>query len=85
MDRLTLIGLTACFMLIAMGVSLNWNKLTNQYKPHDRIVIEAQNGIKAGDRIAQIRVERVWDTEFVEVKELSETERGTGGIGSTGQ
>lgn len=41
--------------------------------------------IVKGDRIAQIRVERVIDTNFIEVPELSVTERGTGGFGSTGK
>lgn len=37
-----------------------------------------------GDRVAQIYFDRVLDIDFVEVKELSETERGAGGFGSTG-
>lgn len=39
--------------------------------------------IKAGTRIAQMTIYRVPETEFIEVKELSETKR-TGGFGSTG-
>lgn len=39
--------------------------------------------IKAGMRIAQMTIYRVPETEFVEVEELSETER-AGGFGSTG-
>lgn len=39
--------------------------------------------IKAGMRIAQMTIYRVPETEFVEVEELSETER-KGGFGSTG-
>lgn len=41
--------------------------------------------IKAGDRIAQMLIERNEEFEFVQVDELSETERGTGGFGSTGK
>lgn len=41
--------------------------------------------ISAGDRIAQIELQEVVPTEIVEVSELSETERGTGGLGSTGK
>lgn len=37
-----------------------------------------------GDRIAQIYFERVNDVEFEEVDNLSDTERGEGGFGSTG-
>lgn len=40
--------------------------------------------ISKGDRIAQIRLEKVLDIEFIEVEELSDTKRGTGGFGSTG-
>lgn len=40
--------------------------------------------IPAGSRIAQFIVEEKIDTTFNEVDELDETERGTGGFGSTG-
>lgn len=40
--------------------------------------------IKAGDRIAQIVLNKVEQIEWVEVDELSETDRGLGGFGSTG-
>jgi dUTP pyrophosphatase len=38
---------------------------------------------KVGDRIGQIYLEEVIPIEFEEVDELSDTERGTGGFGST--
>ena len=41
--------------------------------------------INMGDRIAQIRLIRSMDIEFEEVEELSRTERGEGGFGSTGR
>lgn len=40
--------------------------------------------IQAGERIAQMILRKKYDAELVEVDELSETERGTGGFGSTG-
>ena len=40
--------------------------------------------VKKGNRIAQAMIVPYPKVEFVEVDELSETERGTGGIGSTG-
>jgi dUTP pyrophosphatase len=40
--------------------------------------------IKKGDRICQLVVQQVEDFSIVEVDELSETERGVGGFGSTG-
>ena len=40
--------------------------------------------LKAGDRICQLVVQRVEDMPIIESDTLSETERGTGGFGSTG-
>lgn len=40
--------------------------------------------IKAGERIAQMVIARHEQGEFVEVEELDDTERGTGGYGHTG-
>ncbi len=40
--------------------------------------------IKAGDRIAQCYLEKKIPFKFVNVDELSETKRGSGGFGSTG-
>jgi dUTP pyrophosphatase len=40
--------------------------------------------IRRGDRIAQMVIAAVPDIALVEVDELEETERGTGGFGSTG-
>ena len=40
--------------------------------------------VRAGDRIAQARIEKVEKVEFELAEELSVTERGQGGIGSTG-
>ena len=41
--------------------------------------------IKPGDRIAQLVLTPYIPMNFIEVKELEETERGTGGFGSTGE
>lgn len=41
--------------------------------------------IKAGDRIAQLVIAPVIRAEIVEAEELSDTIRGAGGFGSTGQ
>ncbi len=40
---------------------------------------------RVGDRVAQGFIEQVIPVEFEEVKELSETVRGTGGFGHTGK
>ena len=41
--------------------------------------------IKPGDRVAQALILPIPQVSFLEVDALSETERGTGGFGSTGQ
>lgn len=41
--------------------------------------------VKHGDRIAQAMIIPVPDINFIEVDDLTETERGAGGFGSTGQ
>lgn len=42
-------------------------------------------GIKDGDRICQMVINRVEQAEFIEVEELGVTDRGTGGFGHTGK
>ncbi|MBQ0003579.1 MAG: dUTP diphosphatase [Treponema sp.] len=41
--------------------------------------------VKNGDRICQMKIQKAEQFEFVAVDELSETERGTKGFGSTGK
>jgi dUTP pyrophosphatase len=41
--------------------------------------------IEKGDRIGQLVFSRIYNCEFTPVFELKETERGTGGFGSTGK
>ena len=40
--------------------------------------------IQVGDRIAQLVIMKVESLEFKEVEELNDSERGTGGFGSSG-
>lgn len=40
--------------------------------------------IQAGERIAQLVIQRFEEVNFIEVDELSDTKRGEGGFGSTG-
>lgn len=40
--------------------------------------------VEPGERIAQLIILPYWITDFKEVEELDETERGAGGFGSTG-
>ena len=41
--------------------------------------------VERGDRIAQLVIQQVEQADFVVVDELDETERGTGGFGSSGR
>lgn len=47
-------------------------------------LLDYSKGIEVGERIAQIKLARIYDTIFEEVEELSDTERGEGAFGSTG-
>jgi dUTP pyrophosphatase len=40
--------------------------------------------VSRGDRIAQLIIERIANPEIVEVDEIDDTVRGSGGFGSTG-
>jgi len=46
---------------------------------------DAEKTIRQGDRIAQLVIHKCEDIRFDEVGELSETERGLGGFGSSGR
>lgn len=62
--------------------------IDNQYRGEILAIFDKkENGsdIKIGDRIIQLLPIRLSFVEFVEVDELSETERGTGGYGSSGK
>lgn len=62
-------------------------KIDSDYREGVGVIVNSNDTrdflIKAGTRIAQMTIYRVPETEFIEVKELSETKR-TGGFGSTG-
>jgi len=47
--------------------------------------VDDQKYYKVGERIGQIMLIPVWQISFIEVDELSSTERGSGGFGSTGK
>lgn len=46
---------------------------------------ESGSFYKVGDRIAQLMIIPIPKIQFIEVDELNETDRGTGGFGSTGK
>ena len=51
----------------------------------DTFIIEHQAPYKVGDRFAQLMIVPYPQIEFEEADELSNTERGAGGYGSTGK
>lgn len=58
--------------------------ITNTTVKIDEYVQDGSYIIRKGDRIAQAVIKSVEQAHFVEVDELDETERGTGGFGSSG-
>lgn len=65
-------------------------KIDSDYRGEIFIILSKCAGklpelIKKGDRIAQLELQEVVSTEIEEVSELSDTERGEGGLGSTGK
>lgn len=63
--------------------------LDSDYRGELKVILGNFSGrwyfISKGDRIAQIKVNKVIPIELKEVNQLSETERGESGLGSTGR
>ena len=70
-------GLIAVLGTIDSGYRGEVNVILRNIKSYEQTV-------KRGDRVAQLVIAPVARAELVEVDELSETERGTDGFGSTG-
>jgi dUTP pyrophosphatase len=75
--------------LAARGVTTLAGVIDPGYRGEIKVVMTNLSGaaveIKAGDRIAQLRIVRRIEAEFEEVSELVEARRGAKGFGSTGQ
>ena len=72
------------------GVIATFGTLDSDYRGELLITLyttspDIEHTIHDGDRIAQLVITRLADVAFSEVAELSETERGAGGHGSTGR
>ena len=67
--------------------SFNINEEVLMIRMPDIIGIELKTdiGIKRGDKIAQLVIQKIPDIELIEADELNETARGAGGFGSTGK
>ncbi|MBS1820468.1 MAG: dUTP diphosphatase [Acidobacteria bacterium] len=74
--------------LAVKGVTTLAGVIDPGYRGEIRIVVTnlsaAAVEVRQGDRIAQLRIVRRIEAEFVEVAELGEAKRGAAGFGSTG-
>ncbi|KAK9478746.1 Deoxyuridine 5'-triphosphate nucleotidohydrolase [Lipomyces japonicus] len=70
------------------GIQTGAGVIDADYRGHVRILLFNHSGedfqVRAGDRIAQIVIERIITPPVVHVNELSQTIRGENGFGSTG-
>jgi dUTP pyrophosphatase len=76
--------------LSSQGVGVTFGTIDSDYRGEVLITMylfdpNATFEIRHGDRIAQMAINKVADLPLVEVEELSSTERGGGGHGSTGK
>jgi len=71
------------------GVDMLAGVIDSDYRAEVRVLMinlgDAPVSFKAGDRIAQLIIERAAVCEYVWADDLSQTERGEGGFGSTGK
>lgn len=66
-------------------IQATFNKVFGSEGMYDETKVPTTEFYKVGDRIAQIIIIPYPQIEFKEVDELSESERGEGGFGSTGK
>ncbi|MGD0116264.1 MAG: dUTP diphosphatase [Dehalococcoidia bacterium] len=76
--------------LAARGVGVTLGTIDSDYRGEVLVTMyvfgdRESHEIRSGDRIAQLVVTRLGELPVVEAQELTETARGTGGHGSTGQ
>jgi dUTP pyrophosphatase len=76
--------------LSAKGVGVTFGTIDSDYRGEILVTMylfdsDSTFEIRHGDRIAQMVVSTIADLPLVEVEEISPTERGSGGHGSTGK
>lgn len=73
----------------ALSIANSPGTIDSDYRGEIGLILENTGDVDlivgAGERVAQGVLAAVIQAEFQEVEELSETERGTGGFGSTGK
>lgn len=72
----------------ARGLHVSLGTIDSEYRGELRVSVWTSNtedGVRHGDRIAQLAIRRAPEVRLIEAGALSETERGCGGFGHTGK
>lgn len=73
----------------SIGILNSPGTIDSDYRGEVKIIMmnfsEEDFPIKRGERIAQLVISKVYRAEFIEKKELNDSERGEGGFGHTGK
>jgi len=76
-------------LAVRHGIDTLAGVIDSDYRGEVRVVLvnhgQAAFPVAAGDRIAQLLIQRVERASFVETATLADTDRGGGGFGSTGR
>lgn len=64
---------------------VKFQAIPEEWKPFHHTMAKRKPPYQVGDRIVQMWLEKVVEFEFEEVDDLSTTDRGEGGFGSTGK
>jgi dUTP pyrophosphatase len=76
-------------LAVKHGIDSGAGVIDSGYRGEIRVLLfnhsDADFKVVKGDRIAQILIQKVETSQFIQVETLDETERGAGGFGSTGK
>eukprot|EP00111_Clytia_hemisphaerica_P002873 TCONS_00008130-protein len=76
-------------LAVKKGIDVGAGVVDYDYRGNIKVVLfnhlDEDFVVKKGERIAQFVIEKIFMPELVEVDTLDETERGSGGFGSTGR
>ena len=79
---------TFCWQVLSESVGFSLHHVTDACPsitpPHTTLSCAHLLTVKAGDRVAQLVLERIATPDVVEVASLDDSQRGAGGFGSTG-
>lgn len=81
-EQLSALGVTREEVMVSLAEAKNI-KLNELYGIYE-LLRDKPTKYKPGDRVCQLVIMPIPAIEFIEVDELSETDRGAGGFGSTG-